>query len=166
MSLSKKMEFEIIVEDILNNDKFKSLSRELHHGISRYEHSLRVAKYSYNVATILHMKNYKEITRAALLHDFYDDVDLGNDTPYERLYTHPHTAVVNAKKYFELNETQENIIESHMFPMSKTLPKSKEAVLVSLMDKSAATYEMAHFKLALKLSMLLIFLYNVITIEK
>ena len=75
-------------------------------------------------------------------------------------------AVVNAKKYFELNETQENIIESHMFPMSKTLPKSKEAVLVSLMDKSAATYEMAHFKLALKLSMLLIFLYNVITIEK
>ena len=38
--------------------------------------------------------------------------------------------------------------------------------LVSLMDKSAATYEMAHFKLALKLSMLLIFLYNVITIEK
>ena len=62
MSLSKKMEFEIIVEDILNNDKFKSLSRELHHGISRYEHSLRVAKYSYNVATILHMKNYKEIT--------------------------------------------------------------------------------------------------------
>ena len=135
MSLSKKMEFEIIVEDILNNDKFKSLSRELHHGISRYEHSLRVAKYSYNVATILHMKDYKEITRAALLHDFYDDVDLGNDTPYERLYTHPHMAVVNAKKYFELNETQENIIESHMFPMSKTLPKSKEAVLVSLMDK-------------------------------
>ena len=117
MSLSKKMEFEIIVEDILNNDKFKSLSRELHHGISRYEHSLRVAKYSYNVATILHMKNYKEITRAALLHDFYDDVDLGNDTPYERLYTHPHMAVVNAKKYFELNETQENIIESHMFPI-------------------------------------------------
>lgn len=53
-----------------------------------------------------------------------------------------------------------------MFPMSKTLPKSKEAVLVSLMDKSAATYEIAHFKLALKLSMLLIFLYNVITIEK
>ena len=78
MSLSKKMEFEIIVEDILNNDKFKSLSRELHHGISRYEHSLRVAKYSYNVATILHMKNYKEITRAALLHDFYDDVDLNS----------------------------------------------------------------------------------------
>lgn len=160
------MEFEIIVEDILNNDKFKSLSRELHHGISRYEHSLRVAKYSYNVATILHMKDYKEITRAALLHDFYDDVDLGNDTSFQRLYTHPHMAMVNAKKYFELNETQENIIESHMFPMSKTLPKSKEAILVSLMDKSAATYEMAHFKLALKLSMLLIFLYNVITIEK
>lgn len=166
MSLSKKMEFEVIVEDILNNEKFKSLSNELHHGISRYEHSMRVARYSYNVSKSLHLNSYKEITRAALLHDFYNDNDLKRDSATKKLYTHPKMSLKNAGKYFKLNDMQKNIIESHMFPMSYEIPKCKEAILVSLMDKSAAIYEMACFKLSLKLSMLLIFLYNIITIEK
>ena len=173
MSKNKKrrlFEFDKMTRDIRRNKEYQKLKKYVHHGGTNtlYQHSISVAYIVFVLCLIfkINKKIMYSAVIAALLHDFYDDVDLGNDTPYERLYTHPHMAVVNAKKYFELNETQENIIESHMFPMSKTLPKYKEAVLVSLMDKSAATYEMAHFKLALKLSMLLIFLYNVITIEK
>ena len=58
------------------------------------------------------------------------------------------------------------IIEVHMFPVTKKLPKTKESILVSLMDKVAAVYEIGNYKLALKLSMALIFIYNILTIER
>ena len=166
MSNAKKIEFEIICEDILNNNKFKSLNSELHHGISRYDHSMRVAKYTYNVARTLKWKNYKEVTRAALLHDFYNDYELVNDNSYQKLSLHPIKAMQNAKDIFNVDERYLSAIKTHMFPMTKELPKYKESWLITLTNKTAATYEMLHFKLSLKLSLLIIFLYNVITIEK
>ena len=42
MSIKKRLEYEDIVKDILDNEEFKELHLEPHHGISRYEHVLRV----------------------------------------------------------------------------------------------------------------------------
>ena len=49
MSLKNKSEFNEIVEDIINNEKFIKLDDELHHGITRYKHSYSVDKCTYKV---------------------------------------------------------------------------------------------------------------------
>ncbi len=166
MSIKRKVDFEYIVSDILNNEKFKSLNKELHHGITRYEHSLRVAKYTYNVAKTFKLNTVEEVTRAAILHDFYNDIDLDDQNSVERLHNHPFVAAKNASSMFKLSEMQQNIIETHMFPVTKKIPNTKESILVSLMDKTAAIYEMGSYKLALKLSTALIFMYNILTINR
>ena len=56
MTKKSKDEFYSLVEDITNNQKFNKLNKEIHHGISRFDHSLRVAKWTYLVAKCLHMK--------------------------------------------------------------------------------------------------------------
>ena len=49
VSSTKKEEFEILIKDIENNNNFKELDNEFHHGISRYGHSYRVAKGVYTI---------------------------------------------------------------------------------------------------------------------
>lgn len=167
MTNKKAKEFDSYCSDILNNNKFKELDKELHHGISRYGHSLRVAKFTYNAAKIFRMKNIKLVTRAALLHDFYKEDDFVNDeNKFGKLKEHPLIAVENAKKYYNIGRIEENIIKSHMFPISKEVPKYKESWLVTLMDKAVATYEMCCFKFSLILNILLIFVFNLITIQR
>ncbi len=45
----------------------------------------------------------------------------------------------NAVKFFDLNKKEENIIKGHMFPFG--FPKSKEAWIVSFVDKYIAVFE-------------------------
>ena len=44
------MDFELIARDIIYTDKYQSLKSENHHGLSRYEHSLRVARNTYKIS--------------------------------------------------------------------------------------------------------------------
>jgi len=165
MTLSKKKEYESIVSDILSNSKFKSLINEPHHGISRYEHCLRVSMLSYSIAKVLHLKNIISITRASLLHDFYNDSDLEGLSSYERLSVHPFIALSNAKEYFILNDIEEDMIVKHMYPHTKVLPKYKETFLLTITDKMVAIYEMSKYKLVLKLNLSLLILYNFINVK-
>ena len=66
-------EFELITQDIAMNTEFMKLNDFRHHGISRLDHSYRVAYYSYKIMKFLRL-NYVEGTRAALLHDFFQYV--------------------------------------------------------------------------------------------
>lgn len=167
MTKRSKQDFETTCQDILNNDKFNELKKELHHGISRYDHSLRVARYTYLFAKIFHMKNIDLTTRAALLHDFYTDNDFKNaENSVQKLSSHPIIAADNAKKYYKIGKIEENIIKSHMFPLKGEIPKYKESWLVSAMDKTAATYEMCCFKFNLALNVLLLFIFNILTIQR
>lgn len=165
MSFLQKQEFHEIVKDILNHDDFKKLDLELHHGISRYGHSMRVAKYTYCVAKKLHW-DYESITRAALLHDFFFDIQLEKFGVAKTWCKHPEMALDNAKKYFDVNERQENIIISHMFPSCKVMPKYKESWLVTCVDKFVSFYEMYRFKASLVLGIWAIFLFNMVTLQK
>lgn len=165
MSLKKNQEFEEIVKDILNHNEFKELDHELHHGISRYGHSVRVAKYTYRVCKKLHW-DYKKITRAALLHDFFFDWELEEYGVAKTWCKHPEMALKNAKRYFELDERQENVIISHMFPSCKVMPKYKESWLVTCVDKCVSFYEMYRFKASLVLGIWAIFVFNMLTLQK
>ena len=165
MKKANKKEFEIIINDILINDKFKELDNELHHGISRAVHSLRVAKGTYLMTKKLHL-NYQSATRAALMHDFYTNKDLKNVNNVKALSQHPSKALENASKYYNVTSLEANIIEAHMFPFGHKLPKHAESWVVTFIDKIVALYEMYRFKLSLKLGIYLIFAFNMLTIHR
>jgi len=165
MSKKKTMEFYSIVQDIVNNEEFNKLNNELHHGITAYAHSLRVAKWTYKVSKALRMKNMKKTTRAALLHDFYlgEDLDCNG---FQKLREHPKLALQNSMKYYELDNIQQDIIVNHMFPCTLNLPKYKESYLVSTIDKIVSTYEILRFKLSLKLGIYFLFLFEIIRLPE
>ena len=54
------------------------------------------------------------------------------------------TTLKNARALLDLSEKEENIIISHMWPLAKTMPHSKEAVIVNLADKMCATLEVSY----------------------
>lgn len=165
MKKSNKKEFDNIINDILNNNKFKELDNELHHGISRAGHSLRVAKGTYVISKKLHL-NYESATRAALMHDFYTNEDLEKVSSVKALAQHPSKALENASKYYNITSLEANIIEAHMFPFGHKLPKHAESWVVTCVDKMVALYEMYRFKLSLKLGVYLIFAFNMLTIHR
>ena len=165
MKKSNRTEFESIINDILINNDFKELDKELHHGISRMGHCIRVAKGTYKVTKAFNM-NYKSATRAALMHDFYTDKDLETKNCFTALFDHPGKAAEIASKHYNLTSLEKNIIESHMFPFGYKMPKYKESWIVSLVDKTVAVYEMYRYKLSLKLGIYLIFAFNMITIQR
>ena len=98
MSVKKEKEFQLIINDILNNNNFSDLQYELHHGISRYHHCLRVAKGTYVITKKMHM-DYERATRAALLHDFFTDEDTALYDVKEKFKIHPDIALKNASKF-------------------------------------------------------------------
>lgn len=162
MKVNKEVEFNNIVNDILKNDEFIKLKYEIHHGISRMQHSLSVAKLTYIICKKLHWKNYQETTRAALLHDYFLDCDVYG----KKFVNHPVVAMENAKKSFEINDFQANIIASHMFPTCKILPKYKESWLVSVADKVIALKECTRYKVPLTLGAAFLFFINFCIIQR
>ncbi len=165
MSLKESYEFDSIINDITNHEKFLMLKQELHHGINRYEHSIRVAKMTYKISKKMNL-DYERATRAALLHDFYLNEETKSMRPSKTLRVHPSLACFNAKENFDIDQKQENIIKSHMFPLSFSIPKYKESWIVTLSDKLVATHEMYRYKASLMMGIYIIFLFNMITIQK
>lgn len=165
MTKSQKNEFDLIIKDIENNNNFRELDQELHHGISRYGHSYRVAKGVYKMTKALGLR-YEEATRAAFLHDFYFNYQFEESKALKTFVNHPEIAAINARKYYDLSDMQINMIESHMFPMCHALPKYKESICLTLVDKAVALYEMPKYKISMKLGIYLLFIFNMITIQK
>ena len=161
----QKNEFDLLVEDIINNQDFRELDNELHHGISRFGHSYRVAQGVYKVTKKLHF-NYKEATRAAMLHDFYFNYQLEENGEVKNLVEHPKMALLNASKYYKLSDREKNMIESHMFPLCNVVPKYKESICITIVDKIVALYEQQRYKVGMKLGVYLLFIFNMITLHK
>ena len=139
MNKYKDNEFKKIITPLINNSDFLDTKKITHHGITRYEHSLRVAYFSYKITKLLRL-DYKETTEAALLHDYFiGEVDGKNQIM--KLRKHPEYAVKNAKKYFDITEKQEDIIKTHMFPVTFTPPKYLESWIVDIVDDISAIYE-------------------------
>ena len=120
-------------------DEFNKLKEIEHHGINRYDHSIRVSYYTYLVSKKLHF-DYEEATVAALLHDFFTD-EVNKDMSIFKLRRHPKHALMNASKYFYLSDLQKDIISTHMFPITFTPPKYLESWLVDIIDDICAIYE-------------------------
>lgn len=156
----KDKEYKRIVRDILRNNEFKKLYNIEHHGISRWEHLLKVSYHSYLIAKKLKF-DYKSVARGGLLHDFYLDGDERNaKEKFLDTFTHPSRALTTSIKNFNINKIEKNIIISHMFPIYPTIPTYKESILVNFVDKGIGAYEMTkefYYKFKYKLDYLVVF---------
>lgn len=161
-SHKKDLQYMSIVNNILDNDEFLKIKQIEHHGISRYDHSLKVSYYSYKIAKVLHL-DYEQTAVGGLLHDFFLSPE--NRTQKERLksvFTHPKQAVAMARTQFELTKKEEDMIRSHMFPINLSVPKYAESWIVSLVDKCVATNEFAiKFRFRLKYAYNLFLLFAI-----
>lgn len=133
--------------DVLETPEMQSLRRYVQHGrVTRYEHCLAVCYIAMRLAERLHLRvDERSMVRGALLHDFfmYDWHDRGRArrVRWTHGFTHPGVALRTAQKQFELNAIEQDVIKKHMFPLTPTPPRCREALIVSLADKISAVME-------------------------
>lgn len=138
-----KDEFIEIIKDILENTEYQKLDYYYQHlNVSRLQHSLNVAYYSYILAKKLKL-DYFSATRGAMLHDFFLYNWQEKETAQEHAFNHPKKALINAKQHFEINPIMEDCILNHMWPLSENAPKTKEGYIIQLADKYSATAEVS-----------------------
>lgn len=141
-SFCNNREYINIVSDILEDNKFVTIKKFKHHGITRFEHSLRVSYYSYLIAKALGF-NYTDTARGGLLHDFFGNDQFSDKKKKFRFALHPYCSLENASNNFDLSDLEKDIIINHMFPtLPHKIPKYIESWLVCLVDKGVAVYEL------------------------
>jgi uncharacterized protein len=131
-----------LVFDLISHRAVMAMADYTQHGsTSCLEHSLQVSYISYRICKKLGL-DYRSGARGALLHDFFL-YDWHRDKPYRGLhgFCHPKIALQNANRHFSLNQREQDIIKSHMWPLTLRPPKYKEAYVVMLVDKYCALGE-------------------------
>lgn len=137
--------FTNIADEIILHHEYDQMKTIKHHNDnSVYDHSMKVAYYSYLIAYKSNL-DWKSCIRGGLLHDFHlyefekrKSIGLIKDS-IKHAINHPKIALKNASKYFELNRIEKDIIVGHMFPFG--MPKSPEAWIVSFVDTYIAMFE-------------------------
>ena len=136
-------EYMNIVKDIISNEMVQNMKLyRQHFNVSCFDHCLYV---SYNLYIICKKNklDYVSAARAGLVHDLflYDWRKRQDGRKGLHAYTHSKTAYENAKKIFDLNEIEKDIILKHMWPVTLGLPKYKESFLITYVDKYFAYAE-------------------------
>lgn len=115
-----------------------------HHGNETvFDHSMRVWRWSLFFVNKFHLSVDLDVLEyGALLHDYflYDWHALLLSDLHG--FKHPLTASDNAKRDFDVSKDVCHVIETHMWPLTLFhIPKTKEALIVCLVDKFAAVWE-------------------------
>ena len=135
------------LKEMENNPKVCLLKKyRQHKGNTTFRHCRSVAESSFRMAQRLGWRvDERALARGAMLHDYHLYTrDRHKINVLRHAFGHPKTALSNAEQVFELSSKEKNIIRSHMWPLTLlSLPRSKEAVLVSLADKVCAFREMS-----------------------
>ena len=138
------MENYAVFKEIVNDEKFIREKEFMQHGTtSVYEHSIYVATTCVKIVKRVNMKvDEQALVKGALLHDYFlYDWHISDKSHRLHGFTHPRTSWRNAKRDFGLNKVEENMILSHMFPMSPRIPMHKESWILTIADKYCATRE-------------------------
>ncbi len=133
----------LCVEDLLKNEQIQSMSKYIHHSnVTCLDHSMHVSFKAYVVCRRLGL-DYRSAARGALLHDFFL-YDWHVHQPGRGLhgFVHPKIALENAQAITKLNAIEEDIIIKHMWPLTLSLPKHREAMVVIWVDKYCTILEM------------------------
>ncbi len=136
------------IQDLIKHKKVRSMSNYIqHNNIDCLEHCLSVSYYSYLFCRYFGL-DWRAAARGGLLHDFFLYDWHKKDRKNRRGlhgFTHPEIALQNAKRYFEINALEEDIIRKHMWPLTVRLPRYKESYIVIMIDKYCAMIEILRF---------------------
>lgn len=146
-SVNDEMEFQRYLCKIMRDEKTLQMKKYIQHGVvSTYEHCENVARVCFKINKAIGEKaDMETLLRSAFLHDFYlydwHEKKLKNKI---HGFTHPKVAAKNAKKYFNISEKEQQIIRSHMWPLTVfRMPMSREAWILCLADKYCSGLETA-----------------------
>ena len=142
------LKFNSLAEDIRSHHKVQEMKDYVQHGdVSVYDHVNAVAHTAYTLAHALKINvDEKVLVEGALLHDFFG-YDWHEDKVKRKLFdmhgfTHARRAKERAVKHFNINHRTQHVIESHMWPLTlRSLPRSREAILVCIADKIVSSKE-------------------------
>jgi len=138
-------ENERLIDSIIKRRKYQTMKKYYaHKNVSCYEHTLRVCKGCLDFVNKYRIKcDIQSLIRGALLHDYYL-YDWHKNPPFTfHGFKHNYIAMKNADKEFKLNKKEKNMIYSHMFPLTFwAIPLSKEAWILTIVDKIEATKDM------------------------
>ena len=135
-------EFYLHIQPLLDDSRVQDLENYTHHNChSRLSHCLDVAYYSFFITKLLRWDS-GSAARGALLHDLYH-YDRRQDSAKSKghMRSHPKLALENAREICDLNKVEENIIRRHMWLITLTPPRYKEAFVVTFVDKFCALRE-------------------------
>lgn len=151
----EKREFLYYLMKIKHKIKIQMLlSKYIQHGITNvYIHSRNVAYLSYVLAKKLERKlgykiDYEILIVGAMFHDFFlYDWHKTEGRPKLHGFRHPQIACQNAEKFYQINNAEKIIIQSHMWPLTITkFPKTIEAKIICAVDKGCSICETFKFK--------------------
>lgn len=135
------------LNDLINKEEVVRMKQYIQHGkVTTYDHCHKVALTSDKLARTLriHRLDRKSMLRGALLHDFYLYDWHNEDDGSHKLhgFHHANKARDNADEILGATLKEQEIIESHMWPLTITMvPKSREAWLVCFADKYVSIKE-------------------------
>ncbi|MEG7531292.1 MAG: HD family phosphohydrolase [Hungatella sp.] len=134
----KNTEYLDCVRDILDDPIFRSMDQYLQHGDTTCKtHCIQVSYLAYQICKAWGW-DYRSAARAGLLHDlFLYDWHTHAELTGEHFHglTHPRVAMNNAVRYFDLSESEKNMILRHMWPLTPIPPKYREGYALLYADK-------------------------------
>ena len=132
-------------KDILISDVFRQTSGQRHHLHGTvFDHTINVCVIAVKICREQMRKgvqlNEKDLVQAALCHDLGM---IGRDSKYKHVVdtwkSHPKESARIAREMLpELSPEAEEMIRSHMWPLSGLLPKTKEGRILCFADKCAS----------------------------
>lgn len=144
---ARRARIEQYASDILESHNFRKTEQYMQHGsISVKRHCLSVAECSIMIEDRLKCLGFRcqerEMVRGALLHDYFL-YDWHDKYSHEKLhgFHHPHVALVNASREYQLSARERDIIEKHMWPLTMRPPRCREAWIVTAADKYCSLKE-------------------------
>lgn len=136
------------IRDLKDHESVRSMKDLIQHRkFNCLEHSIYVSLCAYRICKRLGL-DYRSAARGGLLHDFflYNWRHENSHTGFHA-FVHPRYALKNADAIFALNRKEKDIILKHMWPITATPPRYKEAFIVNLADKYCAVMELFSFRM-------------------
>jgi len=145
LTLSQKSLINTILTNAIHDSRILESKQFMQHGdTSVFDHSLNVTFAALKLASFFKMKiDEPSLIRGCLFHDYflYDWHSKAPERPRPHGYLHPKIALQNTMQVYDLNETEQDMIKHHMFPLTIKPPKTKEGFLLLLADKWCSILE-------------------------
>ena len=151
LSQTEREQLYAILEQYDHHPKVQEMREFIQHGdVTTYQHCKNVVLVSFWLNRRFHLgADETALAVGGFLHDFYlyDWHKTSSFHGIRRLFemhgfSHPGSACVNAEHYFHITKKEQDIIQSHMWPLTfRHVPTCREAIIVCLADKYCAVVE-------------------------